>query len=306
MGPAAEFIAPAERTGEIAAVGRRVLNSGCCEAVAWPSAWGPATSVNVSITQVESGTFLGDVSDALRKSGLPAERPKIALTESVFAGDRSKVISTLTKLREQGIKSSLDDFDPGFSCLADLWRLPLDQVKINKWFVGSISCHGGDLGVEVDAEAVRPKPKRRRWARTIFRAFFSKPRPPAMAREWLLYTHAAEASSRRAVAGIPSQICCFKEVTFRAKPGLTVLRLDSIRVVVLAGLVASAACAPRQSATEKREEANTPAGKVGQAAHRATVEAEKAGREISRKLDKAAHDAKEGWKEDASKTKKSQ
>ena len=67
------------------------------------------------------------------------------------------------------------------------------------------------------------------------------------------------------------------------------------------GLMALSACGPRQSPEERHEAANTPAGKLGQAAHRATVEVDKAGRAIGRELDKAAHDAREGWKEDASK-----
>jgi hypothetical protein len=61
------------------------------------------------------------------------------------------------------------------------------------------------------------------------------------------------------------------------------------------------ACGPHESAEERHQAADTPAGKLGQAAHRATVEADKAGRVIGRELRQAAHDAREGWKEDAHK-----
>ena len=66
---------------------------------------------------------------------------------------------------------------------------------------------------------------------------------------------------------------------------------------ILAGFLALSACAPRESEEERHREANTPAGKVGQAAHKVAIEANKAGRVIGRDLDKAAHDAREGWKE---------
>jgi hypothetical protein len=66
-----------------------------------------------------------------------------------------------------------------------------------------------------------------------------------------------------------------------------------------AGLIVFASCGPRESPEQRYRDANTPAGKVGQAAHKVTVEADKAGRVIGRKLDKAAHDAREGWKEAA-------
>jgi hypothetical protein len=66
-------------------------------------------------------------------------------------------------------------------------------------------------------------------------------------------------------------------------------------------LLAGDACTSRESEAERHRDANTPAGKVGQAAHKAAVQADKAGRVVSRELEKAAHDAHEGWKEAARK-----
>lgn len=70
---------------------------------------------------------------------------------------------------------------------------------------------------------------------------------------------------------------------------------------VSAGLFISLACGSHESEAERHHDANTPAGKVGQAAHKVAVEADKAGRVIGRKLNKAAHEAHEGWKEAARK-----
>ena len=72
--------------------------------------------------------------------------------------------------------------------------------------------------------------------------------------------------------------------------------------LMIAGLLVAGSCGPRESDTQRRHDANTAAGKVGQAAHRAAVEADKAAAAVGRKLDKAAHEAHEGWKEDARKT----
>jgi len=60
-------------------------------------------------------------------------------------------------------------------------------------------------------------------------------------------------------------------------------------------------CAPQETPEQRRQAANTAAGKLGQAAHKAATEADKAGRVIGRQLKQAAHDAHEGWKEDARK-----
>ncbi len=71
--------------------------------------------------------------------------------------------------------------------------------------------------------------------------------------------------------------------------------------MILAGLIMLGSCGPHETQEQRHREANTPAGKVGQAAHKVAVEADKAGRVIGRKLDKAAHDAREGWNEDSRK-----
>jgi hypothetical protein len=63
-------------------------------------------------------------------------------------------------------------------------------------------------------------------------------------------------------------------------------------------LAALPACGPRESEQQREHDANTVAGKIGQAAHRAAVEADKAGRVIGRQLGKAAHDARAGWQQD--------
>ena len=71
--------------------------------------------------------------------------------------------------------------------------------------------------------------------------------------------------------------------------------------MLLGALVTLNACGPRETEEQRHRDANTPAGKVGQAAHKVAVEADKAGRVVGRKLDKAAHDAREGWNEAARK-----
>lgn len=74
------------------------------------------------------------------------------------------------------------------------------------------------------------------------------------------------------------------------------MRVPCTVLLLCAGLLASA-CGPRPSEAQHQADANTPAGKLGQAAHKAAVEADKAGKVLERKLNNAARDAHEGWKE---------
>ena len=75
------------------------------------------------------------------------------------------------------------------------------------------------------------------------------------------------------------------------------MRFLAVTVLLFVGLFSIACSSPAPEV--RRGDANTPAGKAGQAAHKVAVEAGKAGRVIGRKLDKAAHDAHEGWKQAA-------
>lgn len=80
------------------------------------------------------------------------------------------------------------------------------------------------------------------------------------------------------------------------------LRMQTaVAAMLMSAVLVSAGCGPRETEEQRHHDANTVAGKIGQGAHRAAVEADKAGRVIGRQLDKAAHDAREGWNEDARK-----
>jgi hypothetical protein len=76
------------------------------------------------------------------------------------------------------------------------------------------------------------------------------------------------------------------------------------KTLFILGFLMLAGCGYRETPEQRRDDANTAAGKVGQAAHKVAVEAGKASRVIGRELDKAAHDAHEGWKEAAKKDQK--
>ena len=82
---------------------------------------------------------------------------------------------------------------------------------------------------------------------------------------------------------------------------ISVVQSQTLVLIMLAGLITLNACGGRESKEQRQGDANSPAGKAGQAAHKMAVEAEKAAQVAKRKLDKAAHDAREGWKEDARK-----
>lgn len=72
-----------------------------------------------------------------------------------------------------------------------------------------------------------------------------------------------------------------------------------LSIGVLAAALTFGGCTSAESPAQRHEDANTPAGKVGKAAHAVAVETGKAANAAGRQLEKAAHQAHEGWKEAA-------
>jgi hypothetical protein len=89
----------------------------------------------------------------------------------------------------------------------------------------------------------------------------------------------------------------------RSRPiGVTTsFRVFAAALLLSAILSVSGCSTSTESDAQRRSEANSAAGKLGQAAHKVAVHTEKAAKVVGRKLDKAAHQAHEGWEESASK-----
>jgi diguanylate cyclase (GGDEF)-like protein len=129
----AEFVAIAEESGQINEIGRWVLEQACAGAARLPAAI--SVSVNASPVQLMREDFVATVSLALARSGLPAQRLKVEITESLFMDAVPVALANLHGLRDLGVRIALDDFGTGFSSLAYLLRFPFDLLKIDRAFV---------------------------------------------------------------------------------------------------------------------------------------------------------------------------
>jgi diguanylate cyclase (GGDEF)-like protein len=134
-----EFIPIAEDTGLILPLGEWVLNAACRAALEWSAHAQPLrVAVNVSSHQLRQGDLVSSVRAALATSGLPPQRLELEITESAFVEDLGAAAQTLGALRRMGVRIALDDFGTGFSTLANLMRLPIDVLKIDRAFVRGI------------------------------------------------------------------------------------------------------------------------------------------------------------------------
>lgn len=161
--PPLSFVPLAEENGLIVKIGEWVIRTACTEAMSWPGEM--VVAVNVSPLQFKADTLLETVSSALRRSGLPAHRLEIEVTEGALLDDTDNVITTLNALRDLGVKISMDDFGTGYSSLSYLQKFPFNKIKIDRSFVAgndadseailrSIASLGTSLGMAITAEGV--------------------------------------------------------------------------------------------------------------------------------------------------------
>ncbi|GAB3692438.1 sensor domain-containing protein [Saccharopolyspora tripterygii] len=94
---------------------------------------------NLSVRQLEDPDLPEAVDKALRKTGLSAKSLSLEITESALMHDPATATRMLQELRRYGVRLAIDDFGTGYSSLAQLLRLPLDSLKIDRSFIVGIA-----------------------------------------------------------------------------------------------------------------------------------------------------------------------
>jgi diguanylate cyclase (GGDEF)-like protein len=137
-----EFIPLAEETGLIVPIGRWVLQEATRQGAEWQnrSPLGRLRmSVNVSVRQFQHPDLVGDVAEALQRSGMDPSLLTLEITESLFAQDIEETTRKIELLKNMGARLALDDFGTGYSSLSYLRRFPIDTLKIDKSFIDGVT-----------------------------------------------------------------------------------------------------------------------------------------------------------------------
>lgn len=166
--PPMEFIPFAEQTGFV-----RQLTIWMFETAAqqWrslqPTEGHLRIAINLSTRDLMDPDFPQRLSSIMQENDVSPAAFCLEITESAIMDDPQRAEATLYKLSEQGFKLSIDDFGTGFSSLAYLKRLPVNELKIDKSFVMAMDKDESDakivkstidlahnLGLSVVAEGV--------------------------------------------------------------------------------------------------------------------------------------------------------
>ena len=162
------FIPMAEHTGLIGALTRHVLNTALAQVRRWMDAGQPLTvSVNLSARNLLDERLPETVEELLATHGVPAQLFEFEVTESALLIEPVRAKRLLAELSALGARISIDDFGAGYTSLSQLKTLPVDELKIDKSFVMTMSeeassdliVHsvidlGHNLGLSIVAEGV--------------------------------------------------------------------------------------------------------------------------------------------------------
>jgi EAL domain-containing protein (putative c-di-GMP-specific phosphodiesterase class I) len=175
VGPV-EFVPIAEQTGLIGPLTSHVLD----EALRQVRTWGDegldlSVAVNLSARSFLDAQLAAEIPPLLEKWGVKAEQLELEITESMLMIDPARAKATLDRLASIGLSLSVDDFGTGYSSLANLKRLPVHGIKIDKSFVMDMAHDPSDaaivrstidlahnLGLKVVAEGVENQESWRR------------------------------------------------------------------------------------------------------------------------------------------------
>jgi diguanylate cyclase (GGDEF)-like protein len=166
--PPDEFIALAERTGLIGPLTQFVLDASLAACASWTAqGYRVGVAVNLSAQGLVDLDLVSLVGRLLRRYALDPALLTLEITESCIMTDPAKSIALLEQLRDMGVRLSVDDFGTGYSSLSYLRQLPVQEVKIDRSFVTTMTTQpdnetivrsivnlSSSLGLDVVAEGV--------------------------------------------------------------------------------------------------------------------------------------------------------
>jgi diguanylate cyclase (GGDEF)-like protein/PAS domain S-box-containing protein len=136
-----QFLPIAEKNGLLHRVGEWVIQEACRQSGIWRSQGLPpfTMSVNVSAVQFASMEFAEAAARILESENMPPNYLEMELTESLLLSGMEESVKQMDRLKQLGIRIAVDDFGTGYSSLSYLHRLPIDVIKIDRFFLEKIT-----------------------------------------------------------------------------------------------------------------------------------------------------------------------
>jgi diguanylate cyclase (GGDEF)-like protein len=133
------FLSIAEQAGLMRRVATLVLDSSLRDLAVWRAQGHQlSVAVNLSVCNLQDTELPQQVARLLATHGVPARSLVLEITENILIGDPDRSQQVLDGLRAIGVRLSVDDYGTGYSSLAYLQALPVEELKLDQSFIAHL------------------------------------------------------------------------------------------------------------------------------------------------------------------------
>ena len=154
------FLARAEKTGQIVALGNWVINEACRQLRQWRDEgnrdW--SVSVNLSALQFHQRDLIDTLRQTLQRYQLPEGALMLEITENIAMRDPQFSQQRIAELQRLGVKVAIDNFGIGYANLLHLKHLEASELKIDRAFINSLRADSEDATVVTAMLTLAQKP----------------------------------------------------------------------------------------------------------------------------------------------------
>ncbi|WP_104524247.1 bifunctional diguanylate cyclase/phosphodiesterase [Blastococcus atacamensis] len=130
------FLPLAEQAGLMRRLALRVLERALSDVRGWRAQGHDlSVAVNLSVSNLQDVALPDQVAMLLDAFAVPAQALILEITEDVLMSDAARSQQVMAGLRRLGVRLSVDDYGTGYSSLAYLRALPVDELKLDRSFV---------------------------------------------------------------------------------------------------------------------------------------------------------------------------
>ncbi|MGB3378177.1 MAG: EAL domain-containing protein, partial [Allopontixanthobacter sediminis] len=139
------FIPVIEKSGRIDSLTLFVIRRTLSDLAQWDRQRpGLGCAVNISARLLGDSAFVQQAIALVEQSEVANQQITFEVTETAALDDPELSTLALGKIRDTGIKISIDDYGTGQSTMSYLQRLPVDEIKIDQSFVKTVTTNRGN------------------------------------------------------------------------------------------------------------------------------------------------------------------
>jgi diguanylate cyclase (GGDEF)-like protein len=141
-----QFVPAVEHSGLVREFTLHVLRRAIGDCAGWRREHPDlGVAVNLSARNLTDRSLPASVRQLLEEFGLPPRVLTLEITETAVMSDPVVAAEVLARLRDVGVRLSIDDFGTGYSSLVLLQRVVVDELKVDREFVRTLSAHGSAI-----------------------------------------------------------------------------------------------------------------------------------------------------------------